>query len=114
MRVSIAIPGCCVLLGNPSVLLAGMPNPLPTNWKERILELNDSALHRLQAISFFLFVILLSSAVVRLLWNRLQRDFPALPHLTMGSALACVLLWGLLFVVVLAMISALRTDDAGA
>lgn len=63
---------------------------------------------RLQAISFFLAVVLAVAAVVRWLWNYLQRDFPKLPRLSYGKALAGVLLWGLLFVLVLTMISGAR------
>jgi hypothetical protein len=49
-----------------------------------------------------------SAAIVRFLWNLLQRDFPKLPRLSFHKAIAGVLLWGLLFVIVLAMISGAR------
>jgi hypothetical protein len=84
-----------------------MPAPLPSN-PEQVLRLNDSAGARLQTISFFLAGLLLCAAVVRWLWNYLQRDFPGLPRLSYGKALAGVLLWGLLFVIVLTMISGAR------
>jgi len=50
----------------------------------------------------------LSALVVRWLWNVLARDFPRLPRLTYGKALAVTGLWGLLFLVVLTMIAATR------
>jgi hypothetical protein len=84
-----------------------MPAPLPTD-PERVLRLNDSVAARLQTISFFLLVLLGSAAAVRLLWNHFRGDFPNLPRLTFARAVAGVLLWGLLFVVVLTMISGAR------
>src|SRR5437763_13538383 len=99
--------GLCAGLLAPAAR-AGMPAPLPTEPQERILRLNDSAEMRLQALSFFLGELLLAAAGVRWLWNSLQRDFPRLPRLSYGKALAGVLLWGLLFVIVLTMISGAR------
>jgi hypothetical protein len=84
-----------------------MPAPLPTD-PELVLRLNDEPRLRLQAISFFLVGLLLCAAAVRWLWNYLQRDFPNLPRLSYGKALAGVVLWGLLFVIVLTMISGAR------
>ncbi len=63
---------------------------------------------RFQAISFFLLAFLLSALVVKLLWNGLRRDFPNLPRLSYGRAVAGVFLWGLLFIIVLTMISGAR------
>src|SRR5882724_10264024 len=76
---------------------AGMPAPLPTeadNVYRKVLKLDGSAVERLQAISFFLLGFLLCAAVVRWLWNIVQRDAPQLPRLSFGKALAGVLLWG--------------------
>src|SRR5436305_6048688 len=86
---------------------AGMPAPLPTNI-EQVFRVNDSAMARLQTLSFFLGGFLLCAAVVRWLWHYLQRDFPKLPQLTYGKALAGVFLCSLLFVLVLPMISVAR------
>lgn len=86
---------------------AGMPSPLPTD-AERIFRLNDTALGRLQTISFFLLGLLLSALAVQGLWNFLRRDFPRWPCLSFARALAAVLLWGLLFVIVLTMIAGAR------
>jgi hypothetical protein len=91
----------------PAPALAGMPAPLPTD-PDQVLRLNEPVRFRLQAISFFLAGLLLCALAVRLLWNYLASDFPRLPRLSFGKALAGVLLWGLLFVVVLTMISGAR------
>ena len=63
---------------------------------------------RLQNLSFFIMVLLLSAALIRWIWNSLRKDFTRLPHLTYFKALGVVVLWGLLFILVLAMISGAR------
>ncbi len=83
---------------NPSVALAGMPS----------IQLTDIARMRLQGISFFLMGLLISTVLIRAIWNRLQTDFTSLPRLTFGKAFGVVMLWGLLFVLVLTMISGTR------
>jgi hypothetical protein len=78
--------------------LAGMP------W----VRLDDLAAMRIEAISFFVVVFLAATKVVQWLWNGLHRDFPWMPRLGYYRALGLVALWGLLFVVVLTMISGAR------
>jgi hypothetical protein len=109
MTAKWAIPlmASLMVLAHPAGVIAGMPAPLPTD-VSKVLMLNDTAMERLQAISFFLLGFLLSAAVFRLAWNYLQRDFPSLPRLTYSKALATIFLWGLLFVIVLTMISGAR------
>src|SRR5262249_31949298 len=104
------LPACCLLLALASTAAAGMASPLPTEPAvyRKVLRLDDPARERLQAISFFVLGLLLCAAAVRWLWNSFQRDFPRLPRLSFGRALAGVLLWGLLFVVVLTMIAGAR------
>jgi hypothetical protein len=88
---------------------AGMPSPLPTDEDlQRVWRLTDTAGQRLQVISFFLLGLLVSAALVQFLWNVVGRDVPRLPRLTFGRALAGVILWGLLFVIVLTMIAGAR------
>lgn len=95
---------CSLLLLFASVLLlpnsahAGMPS----------ITLTDITRLRLQTISFFLMGVLASAWVVRVAWNILQRDFPRLPQLSYGRSLAVVMLWGLVFILVLTMISGAR------
>ena len=78
--------------------LAGMPS----------VSLSEVAAVRLQTISFFLVGFFISSAIILAVWNSLAKDFPRLPRLTFGKACGVVFLWGLLFVVVLTMISGAR------
>ena len=77
---------------------AGMP----------VITLTDAAELRLSGISFFLALFLVSAWAFKLLWNSLRRDFTRLPALTYRRALAAVLLLGLLFNLVLLMISGTR------
>jgi hypothetical protein len=98
MRPHPAPVSAALLLLLPGPALAGMPT----------VHLTDIARLRLQSISFFAALFLLSALFVRLLWNYLARDFSALPRLSYGKALGVVALWGLLFVLVLTMISGAR------
>jgi hypothetical protein len=99
--------GCALAATPAGQAWAGMPTPLPID-VPRFLRVNDTAYERLQAISFFLMAFLACAAVVMLLWNYVRRDFPALPRLSFGKATAGLVLWGLLFVIVLTMISGAR------
>src|SRR5438105_12390516 len=94
-RVVPLLLGC--LLGWPAVAHAGMPQPF--------VVLSDMARLRLQSISFFLAGFLVSALLIQLLWNYLRRDVPWLPRLSYARAVGLVALWGLLFVLVLTMIS---------
>lgn len=67
-------------------LLAGMP-------RTSVL-LTDTATARLDVISFFLVVLVLSALAVRWLWNGLARDFPRLPRLGYRGAAGLVVVWG--------------------
>jgi hypothetical protein len=82
----------------PRAALAGMPTLL----------LSDMAFARLSTISFFLVVLLLSALAVKAIWNSLRADVPRLPRLSYPRALGLVVLWGLLFLLVLTMISGAR------
>jgi hypothetical protein len=90
--------GAAVVVADPGVAGAGMPT----------VTLTDVARMRVENISFFLAGLLLSSAAIQFLWNRLRGDVPILPRLSYGKALGVVVLWGLLFVLVLTMISGAR------
>lgn len=114
MRASTSLPirvllPVALLLSHPVAVFAGMPAPLPTDVDRYLVwRVNDSILGRVQAISFFLLVLFVCTAAVRWLWNSFQKDFPHLPRLSYGKALAGVLLWSLLFIIVLTMISGAR------
>ena len=88
--------GAAAALALPA--LAGMPS----------YTLTDVARMRLETISFFTVAFLVFAALVKLLWNCLAADFPKLPRMTYTKALAAVVLWGLLFMLVLTMISGAR------
>ena len=93
-------------LGTPPVV-AGMPGALPEDI-DTVMRLSGSAEARLQSISFFLTVVLVASLVVKLLWNAIAKDSKWLPHLSWTKAVAVVLLWSSLFVLVLTMVSGAR------
>ena len=79
-------------------LFAGMPS----------VSLTDVARLRLENISFFLAGFFLSALLIKVLWNYLANDWTFLPRLSYFKALGVVTLWGLLFVLVLTMISGAR------
>ena len=79
-------------------LFAGMPSA----------SLSTFAANRLELISLFLAGLFASAFVVQGVWNGLLSEFPKLPRLSYKKALVIVFLWGLLFVIVLTMISGAR------
>lgn len=79
-------------------VIAGMPT----------VDLSDFAEMRLELISVFLFGILVSAFVVKSAWNGFRKDFASLPEISYGKSFSLVCLWGLLFVIVLTMISGAR------
>jgi hypothetical protein len=79
-------------------ILAGMPT----------FTLTDLAKLRIDAISFFLVVVLASAWGVQRVWNTLAKDFTRLPVMSYKRALGVITLWGFLFVLVLTMISGAR------
>jgi hypothetical protein len=96
----LAISLAVALLAVPSAAQAGMP-------RASVL-LTEPARQRVEVISFFLVVLLVSAVVIRWLWNGLAKDFPRLPRLSYRRALGVVVLWGAVFVLVLEMISGAR------
>ncbi len=110
------LPMCLLCLISVQQAHAGMPAPLPTEidpakWSSevgRMMRLEPEALLRLRTISFFLVVFLAAVWGFQSLWNYVRRDFAWLHRLSYPKALGLVVLWGLLFVVVLTMISGAR------
>lgn len=86
-----------ILLG-PAVARAGMPS----------VTLTEIARMRVEAISFFGACVLACAWVIQRVWNGLRRDFPRLPELSFDKAVGLMILWGLLFLLVLTMISGAR------
>lgn len=70
--------------------------------------LSDLARLRIDNISFFLLIVLAASFGLKLVWNYLQKDFKNLPRLGYKKAVGFVVLWGLAFYLVLAMIAGTR------
>lgn len=98
-------------IGGPA--LAGMPALLPSDWTadkpSAYLETNSPVIGwQVQALSFFLASLFVGAFAVQWLWNHARRDFPVLPQISYRRSLSLVVLWGLLFVVVLTMISGAR------
>lgn len=87
-----------LLLAAASPAWAGMPS----------ITLTDLARARFDSISFFLVLLLLLAWIVKGLWNYLAKDFQRMPRMTYGKAAAAVALWGLVFLLVLSMISGAR------
>jgi hypothetical protein len=85
--------------GMPSFSLADVP---------RIRTLADLARMRLEVISFFLLALLIFAGILQAIWNGLRKDFTRLPRLSYFRALGVIGLWGLLFLLVLTMISGAR------
>lgn len=117
LRAATVAVALMLLLMVASTSLAGMPSPLPTNWTNASTPRwaaryeaggSPDTAFRWQAISFFVAILLGSTLLVRWSWNALRRDLAWLPRLTFGRAFSLVVLWGLLFVLVLTMISGAR------
>ena len=75
---------------------------------QRVLVPTELTEMRLQALSFFALGLLIFAAFIRWIWNALRKDFPVLPRLSYFRASGLVFLWGLLFVLILTMISGAR------
>lgn len=100
MSIRTVLLAGCVCCLCPAMLQAGMPSVS--------LDLTHTAEIRLQSISFFLMVLLLSALILKLCWNLLAKDFPKLPRISYKGALGVSVLWGLMFLFVLTMISGAR------
>ncbi|PQO44076.1 hypothetical protein [Blastopirellula marina] len=80
------------------MLLGGMP----------AVRLSGEASTRMQGISFFVMGIVIATLAVWWSWNWLRRDFAVLPKLSLLGAAGLTVLWGMLFIIVLTMISGAR------
>lgn len=72
------------------------------------VDLTDLGRLRLNTISFFLAVMMVCALGVKGIWNSFATEFERLPALGFRKAFGLVCLWGMLFVVVLTMISGAR------
>ena len=94
-----ALLAAAAVVASPAAALAGMPVPYT---------LRDLPRMRIETISFFLLVLLASAKGVQLLWNSLRSPAGRVPWISYPKSLGVIVLWGLLFSVVLAMISGAR------
>src|SRR4051812_35934367 len=102
-----------LVLVMPGVAAAGMPSVTLADVSREVNKvthtgLTDLARQRLEVISFFLLGLLACAGVIRWVWNGLRKDFVVLPRLSYARALGIIVLWGLLFVLILTMISGAR------
>ncbi len=97
-RAFIPLGATLILVAAPAPAHAGMPT----------VNLTDIAGAHFEAISFFIAMLLFVALAVKLLWNSLQKDFQKLPRISYLRALAGTALWGLLFLLILTMISGAR------
>ncbi len=93
----IRLAAALVLLA-PNLARAGMPS----------ITLTEVARMRVEALSFFAACFLACAWVIQRIWNGLRDDLPRLPRLSYGKAVGVMALWGLLFLLVLTMISGAR------
>ncbi len=114
-RIVLAALAAVLLTGISGPLLAGMPALLPSNWTAdntppyaNVETTSPVVGWQVQALSFFLACLFAGAFGVQWLWNHARRDFPVLPQINYRRSLSLVVLWGLLFVVVLTMISGAR------
>jgi hypothetical protein len=105
LHVGLAAWLVCVLFA--ATVEAGMAAPTLEDIP-RYLTLSKLAKLRLDAISFFLVSLLACGWAVKLIWNSLAKDFPKLPRISYLRSLGLIALWGLLFLLVLTMISGAR------
>lgn len=105
-RFCVGLATLIVLFG-PAVASAGMAAPTLEDIP-RLLTLTNMAKLRLDAISFFLACILGIAWAIQLAWNSVAKDFTKLPRISYLRSLGLMGLWGLLFLLVLTMISGAR------
>jgi hypothetical protein len=106
-RAFVVFAAAATGFGVSSVAQAGMPS-FTIEDVRRSLVLSNLTRQRIEAISFFFAGFMICARVIQWIWNGLRKDVPILPRLSYGGAVGLVTLWGLLFVLVLTMISGAR------
>jgi hypothetical protein len=106
-RLRLALLGLVVSLSLQPTAWAGMAAPTLEDIP-RLLTLSNMAKLRLDAISFFVVCLLGIAWAIQRVWNSLAKDFPRLPRISYWRCLGLMGLWGLLFLLVLTMISGAR------
>lgn len=70
--------------------------------------ISDFGRLRLKTLSFFLVAFLLFSYLFHICWHQIRNAIPRLPKLSFRQSMGMMFLWGLVFIVVLIMISGAR------
>lgn len=73
-----------------------------------VYDLNDVYRIRIQDVSFFVFLLVISSWILKLLWNHVAKDFRMLPQIKFTQAFCLSTLLGLAMLLILTMISGIR------
>ena len=113
LRLILAALLVTAIVWPPDAAFAGMPSLLPSEWTANCGPAETEVVPasyrwQVQTLSFFRVTFLIGTKAVQGNWKAARRDFTFLPQLSYGRALSLTLLWGRLFVVVLAMISGAR------
>jgi hypothetical protein len=88
---------------------------LPAHAGMTVYGLRDIYRLRLEEISFFIFLLLICAFLLKLLWNYAFKGYNAVPRIKFLQALSLSILFGLVMLLILAMISGIRevlTPDA--
>jgi hypothetical protein len=97
-RILRCAPSTAVFLACVANVRAGMT----------VYDLNDVVRLRLEDISFFAVLLLLSGLGIKFLWNHLAKGFPKIPRLSFTRAFCLTALFCLMMLLVLSMISGAR------
>ena len=97
-KLLILIFGCFAWLASTGEVQAGMPQ----------ITYSDFGKMRLQTFSFFVIAFLILGYFFQLCWNSIRQQFTNLPKFSYRQSLGMTFLWGLVFVVILTMISGAR------
>ncbi|HEX5220289.1 MAG TPA: hypothetical protein VFZ59_12030 [Verrucomicrobiae bacterium] len=81
---------------------------VPAHAGMTVYGLRDVYRLRLEEISFFTFLFLISALALKLLWNYAFQGFAAIPRLKYLQALGLALVFGLVMLLILTMISGIR------
>jgi hypothetical protein len=88
--------------------LAAVAGPSNAQAGMTVYGLRDIYRVRLEDISFFIFLFVACSFILKLLWNHAVKGFPSIPRLTLVRAFSVAGLLGLSMLLILTMISGIR------
>src|SRR5437016_14253124 len=97
-----------VLKVGSAVFLIGLAATCESHAGMPSFALRDVYRLRFQELSFFLFLLVLCSFLLKITWNYAAKGFSSLPTLNFRRSLCLAILFGLLMLLILTMISAIR------